>query len=338
MSLREDFYGKRILVAGDVMLDRRKYFLSEGRMSQEAPVPILKETKDVDETPGGAANVATNLRELDMDVIIAGAVGDDESGNTLQTLLTKEFNIDPLLIKDPSRPTTQKTNELVYSKTHPLHLLCRKDHESTHPLSSELGDKIIEQIEGRIKNTSVDAVIISDYAKGLFTQTLVNSLYKVFEGHPHMIVDTKPQNIHFYKGFPWFKPNVKEAQEMTWINYTSPDDEATIERMGHSLFEKSRAKHVLFTLGRDGMIFYESPERFSHIPATEIENANVAGAGDTVCAVLGAALAGGYDPSMAVRMANVGAGLVVSKQGTATVTAEELETAWRGYENTQTRR
>ena len=323
-----DFTGKKVLVVGDVMLDQYAYYISRG-LSPEAPVPDLLENDDhVENSLGGAANVAANLRDLGIETTLAGVLGEDEEAEIFTSLL-EGINFIPFV--DPNRPTTTKKRILASSKSHQPQQITRLTRESTETIPYQLEDKIVPELQERIQGA--DVLVFSDYNKGFLTHEITRKLK--FSSQIPKIIDTKPKKIGFYnssdtKGETWFKPNIPEAEQITGITYTNTEDEDGLLELGNGLFRAIYPTNVLFTLGSDGMILYTSREEYHHLPARRKGVTDVSGAGDTVSAGLAAALALGYSPLETANIANIAASVVVGKKGTATCSIDELIKA---YEN-----
>ncbi len=299
------FNDANILVVGDLILD--KYLWGDvERISPEAPVPVVdvkKETVNL----GGACNVAWNIAALKGNVYIAGVVGKDENGRILEFLL-KEKNINPILIKDSSRPTTEKTRILAVSQQ-----LMRIDREDRRKISKDILEELIDSIDGIIEN--VDAVIVSDYGKGVITKELMDYLREV--GKP-IFVDPKPSNVELYHKVTIMTPNKKEAYELAKL-----DRDNSIERVGKFLMEKLQMEQLLITLGAEGMALFVE-DNIIKIPAKAKKVYDVTGAGDTVISVLALAKAAGGTWEESASLANYAAGYVVGEIGTAVVPQEKL--------------
>ena len=300
------FQAKKIIVFGDLMLDR--YMLGEvDRVSPEAPVPVVLAREEI-LTPGGAGNVAVNIAALGGDAFAIGLVGDDESAEKLiKDLKSKGINIEGVIIT-PDRPTTQKIRVIVGSQQ-----ITRIDKENAEEISSPVKKKLTDFLSRHIKNT--DAVIISDYAKGIITKDLVQKIILYSKRYKKPLVcDPKPRNALFFKGVTLITPNQKEAFAIAGIN--------KIKEAG--LFIKKRTvANVLITQGAEGMTLF-SGKKIKHFPAKAREVFEITGAGDTVVATIALSLASGGRLEEAVDIANHAAGIVVGKKRTATVSIREL--------------
>ncbi len=302
------FTSKHILVVGDFMLDR--YDLGRvTRISPEAPVPVFEyETSEY--KAGGAGNTAMNLAALGAQVSVYGVVGCDENADIMKSLL-KQYNInDKGIVHDASRPTTLKMRYIAQER----HLF-RVDHEKTHAITEDIEQRITTMLQEELKGA--DAVVVSDYTKGVFTPYLAECVRKGAGGKDLLIVaDIKPRNKSLAQKYSVIKPNLKEGQEMT--QKTVPEEIVVS-------LAKELDSSVLLTMGKQGMMAYDhrTGER-NILGACAKEACDVTGAGDTVTAVLALAMASGATLCDAASLANLAAGIVVQKHGTATVTREEL--------------
>jgi D-glycero-beta-D-manno-heptose-7-phosphate kinase len=296
---------KRFLVLGDLMLDE---FVSGkvSRISPEAPVPVVHVTDESSWFPGGAANVARNLREFAGNVAVAGVVGADAAGERLLGLLS-ETGIDVAHVqRDPAWATIVKTRIIARHQQ-----IVRVDRErSRGPFA--MG---VDGFEG------ADAIVVADYGKGAISQEIADQLCELARQHHTILaVDPNPGNPVRWKRVTVIKPNRAEAFRAAGI----ADDDTKIEAVGRQLLERSNAELLLLTLGEEGMMLFERGKPPYHTPTRAREVFDVSGAGDTAIAVLTAALTGGASPSEAAEIANAAAGVVVGKLGTAAVTLEEL--------------
>jgi D-beta-D-heptose 7-phosphate kinase/D-beta-D-heptose 1-phosphate adenosyltransferase len=308
-EILEDARSKRVLIAGDLILD--EFVWGEvSRISPEAPVPVVRVTGE-SWFPGGAANVARNVRELAGQVILLGATGDDEHGRRLVRIL-EEAGIDTSgVIRDPARSTIVKTRVVAKHQQ-----VVRVDREQ--PGAGTIAPRIVEQIRAA---APVDAVIISDYAKGFITQEVADEFIGRLSHFPIVAVDPSPLNPIDWSGATAIKPNRAEA--LRAANVLDGSGEA-IEQVGLRLLEKWRAQFILLTLGEEGMMLFEQGRPPYHTPTRAREVFDVSGAGDTAIAAFTVALASGATPKEAAVIANEASGIVVGKLGTAVATREEL--------------
>jgi len=315
-ELLERFSSVRLAVLGDVICDRFIYGEVE-RISPEAPVPVVRAQRE-ELKPGGAANVAHNALTLGASVHLFGVVGADPWGTSLRKLLADlGMDADGVLAL-PGRPTTLKTRLLSQSQ----HLL-RVDEEVTDGISPRTEDALLASL--RAAAGSCDALVLSDYDKGVLTLRLAEQASRLFRsaGKP-VICDPKPANIPRFVGVSLLTPNRQEALRAAGINRI--ENEHTLEQAAAKLREQVGAEAVMITAGGDG-IYLLAGDTFTHLPAVRAEVYDVVGAGDTVCATMALALAAGGSYQDGARLANLAAGIVVGKLGLATVSRAELADA-----------
>jgi rfaE bifunctional protein kinase chain/domain len=303
LRILKSFKGKTILVIGDIMLDKYIWGNVE-RISPEAPVQVVKVEKE-NYVPGGAANVANNIVALDGKAIIVGIVGNDQAAKLLLEELKKRNIKTEGIFIDDKKPTIQKVRVIAYKQQ-----LLRIDYEKSEYVEENIENKIVQLVKEKIDE--IDAIIISDYAKGVITKKLIEEIKKI-DGKK-IIVDPKPKHLNFYEGVSLVTPNLKEAKEMT--------NKEDIKDIGNELLRRLKAP-VLITRGEKGMSLFEK-EDTTNIPTLAKEVYDVSGAGDTVVATLSLALASGATLKEAATIANHAAGVVVGKIGTATATKEEI--------------
>jgi rfaE bifunctional protein kinase chain/domain len=296
----------RVLVVGDVMLDRY-WFGDVGRISPEAPVPVVKVDR-VEERPGGAANVARNAVSLGADVSLLSVVGRDEAGVKLRRLLKRD-GVTALLQTDAGLNTTIKLRVIARQQQ-----LVRVDFE-TPPSHEALASKL-RDFQRLLRDT--DAVILSDYGKGGLTH-IVNMIRMAREAGKPVLVDPKGDDYSRYRGATLITPNRSEFREVAG----SWKSESDLTRKAGALMRKLKARALLVTRSEEGMTLYQPGSRL-HVAAQAREVFDVSGAGDTVIATLGVMMARGASLEEAVRVANRAAGIVVGKFGTAVVHPEEL--------------
>ncbi len=301
-----DCRNARVLVVGDVMLDRY-WFGDVSRISPEAPVPVVH-VQRTEERPGGAANVARNIASLGGKATLLSVVGDDEAGRSLATLLEKE-RVAAIFHTDPRLPTTVKLRVIGRQQQ-----LLRIDFET--PPSREVLEDKLGDFESLVDG--VDVVILSDYGKGALTH--VSKMIAAAKAHgKRILVDPKGDDFARYQGATLLTPNRGEFRQVAgrWI------DEADLARRAEMLRSALALEALLVTRSEEGMSLFSSAGAM-HEPTQAQEVYDVSGAGDTVIATLGLMLAAGADMPDAVRIANRAAGVVVGKLGTATVSREEL--------------
>ena len=304
---REQFSKARLLVVGDVMLDRY-WFGDTNRISPEAPVPVVQVGK-IDERLGGAANVARNVAALDAKTTILGVIGDDESGRRVSELLKSSGVVSQLEV-DAKVPTTVKLRVIARQQQ-----LIRLDFEEA-PSQAALAHKL-ERYEKLLGNA--DVVILSDYGKGALGQVaLMIEQAKVQK--KMILVDPKGNDYAKYRGATVLTPNRSELRQVVG-QWTSEDD---LTKRAQDLRKSLDLEALLLTRSEEGMSLF-TETGVSHVKAQAREVFDVSGAGDTVIATLAVALAAGWPLERAMALANRAGGIVVGKLGTATVTSEELQ-------------
>lgn len=315
MSLPADdsarLIGRRILVLGDVMLDTFVYGHC-ARISPEAPIPIVRIDRE-DRMLGGAGNVARNIAALGGNAILIGIVGDDAAGMTMRAMIAEENGIVADLVTE-NRPTTQKTRYIAGQQQ-----MLRVDIEQTHPADPAA---LVAAFTRHL--ASCEAVILSDYAKGVLTPALLTTVIALARtaGKP-IVADPKSADIGRYDGVTVTTPNAHEAQAAVGIDCDADDGDAA-RAATRLLNQMPQSSALLITRGARGMTLLERNTTACHYPALAREVFDVSGAGDTVIATLALALAGGLSIGQAATLANVAAGMAVGKLGTAVVTADEL--------------
>jgi D-beta-D-heptose 7-phosphate kinase/D-beta-D-heptose 1-phosphate adenosyltransferase len=304
-TLVERMPNKRIMVVGDVMIDEWIWG-TVTRISPEAPVPVVA-VNDHSFTLGGAGNVANNLRALGAAVSFVSAVGTDPFATQVRTMLRDENVDDGGVFSIADRPTTRKTRIVAHNQQ-----VVRADWESTAAVSEIDRSQICEYI--RQNAAQCDAIILSDYAKGLFSREIVDAARKC----PLVLADPKPENLDLFTGVTCVAPNAQEAAIATGI----PTE--MLEATGSQLLERLKCRYVVITRGEHGMALFGRDGERLQIPSVARTVFDVSGAGDTVIAVLSLALAAGAPIDQAMQLANFAAGAVVEKLGTATATADEI--------------
>lgn len=307
---------RRIVVFGDTMLD--SFVRGQvSRISPEAPVPVVRVVRE-EAVPGGAGNVALNLCALGAKVSILTVIGHDEPGNRLLELF-KEKGIDTsLVVRDTSRPTTEKIRVIAEHQQ-----VVRFDRESSEPLSPILAKKAISHLTKAI--AKADGMILSDYGKGMINssniRTAVSACRK--QGIP-LCVDPKVENFRKYRGVTCMTPNTKEACEGMGVTISNEQD--YVAALGRKIVKRLGLESLLITQGANGMTLFENGKKINimHTRALAKEVFDVTGAGDTVISVLTLALSAGATPELAMQLANHAAGIVVGKLGTATTTPREI--------------
>lgn len=311
------FKKARVLVVGDLIMD---HFIwgAVSRISPEAPVPVV-DVKSESLLLGGSANVVNNIHSLGGKCMVAGVVGSDEDGDKLLSMLRKKKMSTSAIVVDKRRPTTIKTRIIAHNQQ-----IVRFDREDRTKISPAVASKVFEKIK-KVAG-SVDVIIISDYAKGLITPSLVKDIVSLAERHGVPVaVDPKVEHFDDYKNVTIVTPNNLEASRASGVEIT---DDKSLYKAGTILSKRLGAEALLITRGEHGMSLF-TKEGEVHIPTVAKEVYDVSGAGDTVIGVIGLALGSGASFSEAAVLANCAAGKVVGKVGTATVTLDELKAAVR---------
>ena len=303
----------RILVVGDVMLDH--YIWGDAtRISPEAPVPVVHIQRDT-YTAGAGANVALNLVALGAKAVVAGCIQDDEPGRKLANVLGRH-GVKGINLAGAGQ-TIVKTRVLAQHQQ-----LCRLDRESPAEHYAVDGAKAVARLRPEVQAS--DAVILSDYAKGLLTDELVAALTRLARDAGKFIaLDPKPKRKLRFPGLDLLTPNRREAAELAGVDW-DPQQPFPAEDICARVYERYRARHLVVTLSEDGMLLCTQGRVLKTIPTAAREVFDVSGAGDTSIAGLVLALAAGADLETAAHFANAAAGVVVGKLGTATVTPDEL--------------
>lgn len=303
-----------ILVLGDIIVD---HFIwgSVSRISPEAPVPVVNVT-DENLLLGGAANVLHNIYALGGKATLCGLIGNDPIGNHLLNMLSELSSPTAGIFKSKNRPTIIKTRIIAQNQQ-----VVRFDREKSGEPSKASFKKIIKYLDENISD--FDAVIISDYNKGMINQTIMDHLRNCTSAHNSipLIVDPKPGQPQRFQGVTIITPNNHEAELMSGISVT---DEESLITAARTLQENLESDAVLITRGEEGMALYEKGQPLLTIPTVAKEVYDVTGAGDTVIATLALGVAVGLSFAEAATLANFAAGIVVGKVGTATASRDEL--------------
>jgi D-beta-D-heptose 7-phosphate kinase/D-beta-D-heptose 1-phosphate adenosyltransferase len=315
---------KRLLVLGDLMLDEFVWG-SVARISPEAPVPIV-EVQSESSYPGGAANVARNLREFTSSVTMFGIIGKDTAGEKLTSLLKDEKISAEGIFTDASSPTIVKTRIIAQRQQ-----VVRVDREQRTATGSSRADFLDK---ARALVTSADAILFEDYGKGLLDQAFVDAVLEVAKNAGILVTcDPNPKNPLEWPGIAAIKPNRSEAFAVAGVPLTPPvhpaeNDEALL-KVGNILLNRWNAGAILITLSEQGMMLFRKGLPPYHTPTKAREIYDVSGAGDTVISLYTLALTAGATAEEAAEIANHAAGIVVGKLGTATCSREELQKSFR---------
>ena len=319
--LIERFSGRRILVLGDLMLDRFVYGRAE-RVSPEAPIPVLAVSRE-SVMLGGAGNVARNVAALGGQVSLVGVVGDDEAGHDFVRLLQESDRIHSSLVTVPGRPTTLKVRYVAG-----VQQLLRADRETTEPVSAEIEQRLIERASDEIADA--DAVILSDYAKGGLGPRLIAAVTALAQAKSIPVVaDPKGVDFSRYRGVTVLKPNDRELRAATGLPV---GNEAEVESAAHEALRRSGAAALLVTRSERGLSLVTRDAPALHLGARAREVFDVSGAGDTALAALGLALAADAPLAEAAALANIAGGIVVGKAGTALVYPDDLVGALHAHQ------
>ncbi len=304
-ELFEGFKKLRIAVVGDAILDKYVFGRVE-RISPEAPVPVFEIERE-EFRAGGAANVSLNLKALGVGrVALFSRVGKDPEGAILKKILNGK-NIESRFAESGEVPTIRKTRLIAKAQQ-----LIRIDRERRDPLSEKEVDYLLEELE----KFRPHAVVVSDYAKGVFVKPLAEGIKKL---SVPTFIDPRPKNVNLYRGFTCITPNLKEFEEIKTLLKVEGDFETSARRVRESL----NLERLVVTLSERGIALVG--EGVEYFPATAREVFDVTGAGDTVVATLSAVVTLTGDWGLACKLSNIAAGIVVGKLGTAVATPEEIE-------------
>ncbi len=310
----------RVLVLGDVMLDQFIWG-AVSRISPEAPVPVVEFERE-SFMPGGAANVARNLTALGVPVEIFGAIGTDDAGRRLKTLLNGQKIGCTGLVTHAARHTSIKTRVVAHKQQ-----MVRIDRETRDGLDARLTGRLLAALKAELPRA--DAVIVGDYGKGVVTQPLLNEIKTLCRGRGLWLsFDPKPVHQLNLSSLSLITPNRKEAFELANLpdetRHPNPLADKNLMLVAERLLNELRPAVLLITLGEQGMLLCQRGQKPFHIPTVAQEVFDVSGAGDTVIATFTLAIAAGASPVEAAMVSNHAAGIVVGKIGTATTTPEEL--------------
>jgi D-beta-D-heptose 7-phosphate kinase/D-beta-D-heptose 1-phosphate adenosyltransferase len=301
-----------ILVVGDLMIDHYLWGKCE-RISPEAPVQVVDIQKETT-VLGGAGNVINNLVTLGAKVCVLSVIGKDETANELVQMLQK-VNATHCLVEQQGRKTSKKSR-IMASRAQ----VVRYDNESKEDISATSQEKLIEYFKTHV--CAFDTILFSDYGKGVLTSKVCQTLIKIAnENNKKVLVDPKGKDYSKYKGAYFLTPNKKEAQEATSIEIT---DQSSLKKALQTLKQLASLQISMITLSEDGIAILQDDEVITK-PTVAREVYDVTGAGDTVLASLGYALALGHELQWCVEFANLAAGVVVGKIGSATVSLDEIE-------------
>jgi D-beta-D-heptose 7-phosphate kinase / D-beta-D-heptose 1-phosphate adenosyltransferase len=306
------FHNARVLVVGDIILDRYVTGTVQ-RLSPEAPIPVLRPSGDRS-TLGGAANVALNIATLGGEAILVGVIGEDPAGTEVETLVSTTIGITSGLVRVPGRPTTAKTRFMTGS-----HQLLRLDEETTAPLEADAAAAVLAAVQRHLPKA--DVVVLSDYAKGVLCDGVLDAILALQRTGKTIIADPKRPDFTAYRGADILTPNEHEVRVATRIE---ADHDTEADRAGRVALDQTQGQAVLVTRSAKGLTLVRHEMPALHLPTRAREVADVSGAGDTLVAALAVAIGAGASLPDAAVLANATAGISVAKQGTATVTTQEL--------------
>ena len=302
----------KVLCVGDVMLDRFHYGSVE-RISPEAPIPVFLHQREY-AMLGGAANTALNCITLGGKAVLLSIAGDDSDAQNLENLINDKISRDGFLYRDSTRRTIIKDRFIASN-----HQMLRVDYENRHPINADIEAVILEKFSTLL--TGCNAIIISDYGKGLLTPSLLQAMIALAaEQKIATVVDPKGRDYMIYHGATAVTPNLKELAEASGMPAQSDDEVVAAAR---HILASCTITSVIATRGPHGMTIVTS-DSATHIPTRAREVWDVSGAGDTVIATIATALGSGIDLKTAAQLANYAAGVVVGKVGTATATPDEI--------------
>ncbi len=305
--------GNSIIILGDLMMDR--YMWGEvHRISPEAPVPVV-EVKNETVLLGGAANVAMNVRAIGDMPYLVGVIGNDIRSETFNILLGDNGLTSEGMIMDNDRPTTIKTRIIAHNQQ-----VVRADHESVDEISADIENQILDKINSKID--SAKGLIISDYGKGVITESLLAKVISLCR-EKNVFIAVDPKDVHFksYKKVSVITPNHHEAGFAYGKRIRNEEE---LKEVGWGLLKILDADSILITRGPEGMALFERGERLTFLPAAARKVYDVTGAGDTVISTFTSAVAAGANLPEAAYISNQAAGIVVGDIGTAQVGKDAL--------------
>ena len=309
----------KVFVIGDIIMDR--YVWGDvSRISPEAPVPVV-DVKMENGMLGGAANVIRNITALGAKPVLCGVVGNDETGQEILSEIKQMRLKSDGIVTEKGRITGVKTRVVANNQQ-----VVRFDRESREEISPASIGEILAYIEKNL--TEIDAIVISDYGKGVISEKIMNGLTTLIGPPPRrsviLSVDPKTGSFEHYQGVDIITPNHHEAGLFCGMEIF---DEKTLLQAGKTMLEQLHCRSVLITQGKDGMTLFEKGGKITHIPTVAKKVFDVTGAGDTVIGTISLALAAGLDLKSAAILSNFAAGIVVGEVGTSAVNAKDLKEA-----------
>lgn len=303
---------QKVVVIGDLMLDKF-YWGNVSRISPEAPVPVVELEKETYHL-GGAANVATNLKSLNLQPIMIGVIGKDQTGEEFLNYAKKIGLITDGVFSDSIRPTTVKTR-IIANTQH----VARLDKEVVSDIDQNIQNYFIEYLQSL---DNIKAIILEDYNKGMLPKEFIKKIIDfALSRNIFISVDPKQQNFFEFKNADLFKPNKKEASKALNFNINSKE---SVREAGLKLIDRLQCKNLLLTLGSDGMILFQSNGDIYSVPTRARQVADVSGAGDTAIATYTAAHIGGANPVESASLANFASGAVCEKSGVVPIEINDL--------------
>lgn len=315
---------RHLLVVGDLMID--EYLRGQvRRISPESPVMVV-EVYSEDLHPGGAANVANNLCRMGAHVSLAGVIGNDEMGHALLRLLATSAVATDGVLSDANRPTTRKTRIVAQNQQ-----VVRVDREQTHAVDDASGTRLCDYVASMLPY--VDAVLVSDYRKGVVTPEVARFLVdRTRQAGKLLIANPKPESVNWLRGADLLSLNQAETES---LQGPMPEEQKALADYGQALRARLEAIMLVVTRGAKGLAYWRNDGEYQSIPAHAIEVFDVAGAGDTTISALALARIGGASPTEAAIVANHAGACAVRKRGVATVSQVELIEDWRTELQTQ---
>jgi D-glycero-beta-D-manno-heptose-7-phosphate kinase len=319
-QIAAEFPKRRLLVIGDVMLDGYVWG-RVSRISPEAPVPVVEVLRE-SFFPGGAANVARNVRECGAEVYVMGLVGKDSSAERLRSILAAGgIRLETLAVESGFQ-TIVKTRIIARQQQ-----LVRVDHERPHVVSAPSLERCLTQITEMLP--TIDGIIFEDYGKGFVVQSFVDEVTRITRAAGKVVTaDPNPRSPIEWKHLTAVKPNRSEAFAAANVPWQEPESDPlrdhNLLKIGERLLQRWDPDQLLITLGEQGMMLFVKGEEPHHIPPRAREIYDLSGAGDTAIALFSLALVSGATPLEAAEISNHASSVVVGKLGTATVTPQEL--------------
>ncbi len=307
------------MVIGDIIADEFIVGQPE-RLSREAPVLILRhQGRQI--LPGGGANAGNNIRSLGGEVRLVGIIGEDHPGHNLKSILeAKKINTEGLII-DKNRPTSLKTRVLAGGDQVVKQQVVRVDHLDTDDINRDLENNLLSYVNQNLDQ--IDGLLLSDYGNGIFTERVKEELIKMGKEQSKFIAVDSRYDLLGFEGTTIATPNL---EEVSYALKEEIEGQSDVIKAGFKLIKKLKSKYLLITQGGEGMTLFTEDGNHTHVPvANYSEVYDVTGAGDTVVGTLILALGAGADPVKAMKLANYAAGIVVRKNGVATVSPRELK-------------